>query len=308
MAAAALDAIVVGGGFAGLSAALVLGRCRRNVIVIDAGRPRNAAATAIHGCLGQDGTAPQQLLERGRGEIGKYGVELRSDTVVAARKLTPGELRFPTAFEIKAASGQTARCRKLLFATGMRDELPKIEGIQECYGVTVHHCPYCDAWEHRDQRILVHGQEVHQAAELALALRGWSEQVTLLSNDRSVTDDDRLELEKHSIALREEPIVRFLHEGNRLRGAQFQSGATLAAEAMFCTTQQRSACELPQALGVARDDQFAGHTTRKQRTNVPGVFLAGDADGNVEFVAVAIAEGATAAVAINRELNEEDGR
>jgi thioredoxin reductase len=301
------DAIIVGGGPAGLSAALVLGRACRSVVIIDAGRPRNAAAREMHCYLGRDGTPPHDLLSDGRKEVAKYEVELVPDTVVKAEKLSTSErLAAGAAFTVETAEERVFAGRKLLFATGTCDELPEFPGVRECYGATVHHCPYCDGWEHRGERILVYGKELKEAVGLALALKGWSSVINVLADGQPIDSEQSGRLTSNSIRWAAEPIARFVHHGDQLDGVELADGRIIPAEAMFFHTKQRPGCELPRSLGVVFDEPFSGRTSRKQKTNVPGLYIAGDADGDVQFMIVAAAEGATAAVAINRELQEED--
>lgn len=300
------DVIIVGGGPAGLSAALILGRCRRDVLVIDAGQPRNAAARAIHGLLGHDGITPQALLEKGRSEIERYGVAYDRDVVTAAGCLEPRPKNLPTCFRLETKRGRSLRCRKLLFATGMRDELPDIPGLRECYGLSVHHCPYCDGWEHRDQRIAVYAKQPHEAAGLALALRGWSSEITVLTGGQELSPEDADRLSRRGIRCCKDRIMKLVHDHGILRHVELHGSEPVPADALFVATIQHACCDLTKVLGVTCDEPFNARTSRKQKSNVPGVFLAGDADGDVQFVIVAAAEGATAAVAINRELLDED--
>jgi thioredoxin reductase len=296
--------MIIGGGPAGLSAALILGRARRKTIVIDAGEPRNQAAHSINGFLGHESIPPERLRELGRQQINRYGVTFVRGCVTSAEHAR--QTQFPTAFRVCTGDGCQIVGRKLLFATGMRDELPAFPGIRECYGLTIHHCPYCDGYEHRDQHILVYGNDRAKAVGLALNLRNWTERVTVLANGPSLASQDVSRLQRAGINHVAAPIVRFLHEGQNLRAVELQGGKTVEAEALFFAGPQRSSCELPGQLGVECEEPFSGRTNRKQKTNIPGVFLAGDADGDVEFAIVAAAEGATAAVAMNRELQEED--
>jgi thioredoxin reductase len=304
---AIFDVIIVGGGPAGLAAALMLGRACRRVVLIDAGKPRNAAARNIHGFLGHDGIRPQELLAAGRKEVQRYEVRLIDGEVIQAERLekSAGQ-QFVTAFSIQTRDGESLLGRKLLLATGMRDELPEVPGLRECYGITIHHCPYCDGWEHRDKPILIYGDEPNEAVGLALAVRDWSNRVTLLTNGRTAEPEGAERLKQNGINWNAERIVRLVQRAGHIEGVELASQAILPAAAMFVRTHQRLVCRLSQALGVDADEPFAARTSRKQKTNVPGLFIAGDADGNVEFAVVAAAEGATAAVAINRELQDED--
>ena len=306
------DVIVIGGGPAGLNAALLLGRSRRRVLVIDAGQPRNAAARQMHGFLSRDGIRPGDLLAEGRREAARYDVEVSDDVAVAAHCVPPSdEHPFPTGFEVLTRSGRKARGRKLLLATGVCDELPEIPGIRECYGVSVHHCPYCDGWEHRDQRLAAYGRSPEAAVGLGLALRTWSDRVIVLTDGERLDERHRKQLRHNGVRFAVQRISRLVADDRRLKAVEFEGAASVEIDALFFNTVQRPACDLPAMLGCAmRNTESATltNTSPKQRTNVPGLFLAGDADGDVQFAIVAAAEGATAAVAINRELQDEDRR
>jgi thioredoxin reductase len=300
------DVIVVGGGPAGLSAALVLARSRRRIVVFDNGQPRNAAARALHGYLGHDGISPAELLAIGRREIASYGAEYVHEKVVQASCIADAERRFKTGFRVRTAGGRTDEGRKLLIATGVRDVLPDIPGVAECYGISVHHCPYCDGWEHRDKHLLAVGDSAHDAAGLAISLRTWSSRVTAMTEGSPLSNADRKRLTRNGIGICEARIRHLEFESGQLKAAALDSGQSLEADALFFNTDQLMHSDLPLMLGCAHEDKSTVRTGKKQRTDVPGVFLAGDADDDVQFVVVAAAEGARAATAINRELQDED--
>jgi thioredoxin reductase len=297
------DVAIVGGGPAGLNAALVLARCRRRIVVLDSGQPRNAVAREFHAYLGSDGTSPAELRARGRQEIARYGVPFENDTVVTA--VNRSDQHPPTQFELQTERGQTIVARKLLMATGVVDILPDIPGLKECYGLSVHHCPYCDGWEHKDERLLALGKTAHDSVGLALALRIWSRKVAVLTNGHAVTDQDQQRLRRHEITGFDQKIVRLWHEQGRLSDVEFRDGSRAQADALFLNMGHRQRSDLLRQLGATDDDEHAP-TSDRQRTPIHGLFVAGDADGDVQFVIVAAAEGATSAVAINRELQEED--
>jgi thioredoxin reductase len=300
------DVLIVGGGPAGLSAALVLGRCRRRVLVVDSGRPRNAPARAMHGYLSRDGIRPRELLRLGRAEVDRYGVEVLDAEVDSARGMAPGEAADPRAsFEVVTEDGRRFLARKLLLATGVRDVLPPIDGAEEYYGRGVHHCPYCDGWEHRDCALVAYGAG-RAAVGLALSLRTWSDRVTACTDGKRVTAKDRDRLGFNGIAVRTGRIARLDGFGEALQRILFESGPPLECDALFFNTDQVQRSRLPAMLGCEPDGDNRIRTRDKQRTGMPGLFLAGDADGDVQFVIVAAAEGARAATAINRELQEED--
>jgi len=301
-----LDVLIIGGGPAGLSAALVLGRARRRIVVVDAGRPRNAAARTMHGYLTRDGINPNELLELGRREISTYGVEVLVDEVTAVERIDCDDRDRATAFDATTKGGRRFRARKVLFATGICDDVPDLPGVAECYGASIHHCPYCDGWEHRDRRLLAFSTEASKAVGLSLLLRGWSEQVMALTHGTAASAKDRSRAEALGIEVIEARVERLIHEGSSLRGVMFQGGRSIEADALFFNTGQAQTCDLPLKLGCGMEDEEHLATSDKQRSQVPGVFLAGDADGDVQFAIVAAAEGATAAVVINKELQEED--
>src|SRR5918993_2508613 len=198
------DVIIVGAVPAGLSAALILGRCRRKVLVCDSGHPRNASSAALHGYLSRDGTAPLEFLAIGRQELERYEtVVFRSAEVVEASWQT-GQRRF----DVALASGERFHSRKLLIATGVADNLPDVEGIADLYGKSVFHCPYCDGWEVRDQPIAIYGRG-ERAVGLSLELTGWSRDLALCTNGPSELDNnDRARLERNGIAVYEQPLAR----------------------------------------------------------------------------------------------------
>jgi len=300
------DAIVIGGGPAGLSAALVLGRAARRVVLFDDDMPRNAKARSVHCFVGHDGIEPRALRQRAGAEIARYRVQAVRARVQKAEASDSDQRAFPTQFRVWTSEGKQASGRKLLIATGVRDELPDIPGLLECYGTSVHHCPYCDAWEHRDQPLFVIGHDPEEAVGLALSLGTWSGEVTLLGNAMPIEKKNVDRLRGQGINWREGRVERLVHDGGKLQFVELAGGQRLPGKALFFAGQQRQASDLPRQLGCWMDDDKHAVSGNKQRTPVPGLFLAGDVDGDVQFAIVAAAEGAIAAVALNRELQEED--
>lgn len=295
------DVVIVGGGPAGLSAALVLVRCRRRVLVCDAGSPRNARARELHGYLTRDGIPPFDLLKAGRDELRAYGLEPRDVKVTGVTIIPEGF------FAITLANGDRVQARTVLIAGGVTDCLPAIPGLDECYGISVHHCPYCDGWEEREKSIAVVG---HGAAGtgLSLSLKTWSDRVMLCSNGSArLRPPHREQLTRHNIEVHESRIVRVEHDHGRVSSLVMSNGDRLACDAIFSTTGQRPQCDLPRALGCALNKQGLVKTDRLGQTHVPGLYVAGDASHDVQFAIVAAAEGAKAAVAINKALQERAG-
>jgi thioredoxin reductase len=300
------DVIVVGGGPAGLSAALTLGRARRTALVLDSGDYRNAAASHAHNLFTRDGTPPEQLRQIGREEIAAYPtVELLAATAERADRTDAG-------FEVRLTDGSTRRARRLLLASGMADELPDIEGLSDLWGTSVFHCPYCHGYEVRDRPIAVIGSD-ERYADLALHLTRFSPDVVLCGHGPiDVGDDTRRLLDSHGVGVRTEPIARLVAKDDALDRIEFASGDPLPRDAVFTrfTLRQRSA--LPDQLGCARFDDDAIEVDDFGRTSVPGVFAAGDlarrASMPMPFAAViaAAASGTIAGAAIDKDLLATD--
>src|SRR5438128_791688 len=288
------DVIVVGGGPAGLSAALMLGRCRRRVLVCDLAQPRNRKSRALHGYLTRDGVAPAAFIDLGRDELTPYGVQLRGIGVTGAC-WTDGR------FRVTLADGQEEDASFLLLATGVIDDQPLVPGFDDCYGRSVFHCPYCDGWEWRDRRLAALGRG-DAAAQLALGLTAWSRDVVLCTNGARVADRERRRLERNRIAVRTEPIARVDHDAGALTAIVFQEDDALPRDALFFSTGQHPQSDIAMRLGCALDRRGTVKTGTLSATNVPGVFVAGDASRDAQFVVVAAAEGVKAAVAINKAL------
>lgn len=294
------DVIIIGGGPAGLSAALILGRCRRRVIVVDSGKPRNRDSHGLHGFLGHDGIHPADLLRIGREQLRQYdSVQIRDAVVTDVRQLEHG-------FEVRLDGGSPLSARKLLLATGVVDHLPEIPGIEEFHGRTVHHCPYCDAWEHRDEALAVYGPDP-SIISLARMLTIWSRDVVLCTGGRfPLSDDDRRELARHGIQVREEPIARLEGEDGKLQRIVFTDGEPLPRQAMFFHNGQHTRTDLARKLGCSFCEEEFIEADENQMTCSPGIYVAGDAFRDVQLAIIAAAEGARAAFAINKALIYED--
>ena len=293
------DAVIVGGGPAGLSAALVLGRCRRRVLLCDSGRPRNAAAREIHGFLTRDGVAPAELRRIARRQLEPYGVELVRGEATGARRTKGG-------FTVALAGARKVRTRTLLLATGVVDRLPAVEGLAALYGRRVFHCPYCDGWEARGRPLAVYGRG-KSGVGLALSLLTWSGDVALVTDGPSRLSASLEErLARRGIPVLTGKIAR-LEERARGFDVVFAKGRRVARGALFFSTGQVHSCDLPRRLGCRFTRKGAIRTDRFERTGVPGLYVAGDASRDVQLAIVAAAEGAKAAIAINRELQDEEG-
>jgi thioredoxin reductase len=292
------DVVIVGGGPAGLSAALMLGRCRRRVLVLDLGQPRNRRSTALHGYLTRDGIAPSSLIELGRAELLEYRVELRQAGVTGAKPAGDH-------YQVFLNDGSEEAARYLLIATGVVDDLPAIPGFEACYGQSIFHCPYCDGWERRDRPLAAFGRGANVTG-LALGLKTWSADVVVCTHGGKIERRLRERLDRNGIAVRTEPIARLEHADGALTAVMFDTGDPLPREALFFTTGQHPQSSLAISLGCALNRRGTVNTGTMCETNVPRLYVAGDASRDAQFVVVAAAEGVKAACAINKALQLEE--
>jgi thioredoxin reductase len=299
---AEFDVIVVGAGPAGLSAALVLGRCLRRVLLCDSGKPRNFTAREMHGFLTRDCSDPADLRRIGREELQRYAtVDVQDVAVTNASRAGNG-------FSVELENGKHIRCRKLLLATGVRDELPDVPGFDEIYGRSAHHCPYCDGWEWRGRALAVYG-DAEKGAALAIELLGWSRDVVLfVAGDDTMPAEEETELKRRRIRVATSPIVRLESSGGQLTGVRLKSGETVKRDALFFAAPTRQSCSIAELLGCEFDEKGAVRTGELEGSNVAGLYVAGDASRHAGLAIVAAAEGARAAFAINSELLKEDRR
>jgi thioredoxin reductase len=296
-----VDVLVVGGGPAGLSAALVLGRCHRQVLLCDDGVPRNRASPAIHGLLGQEGKAPLKFLESARAELDRYpSVRTRTTRVVDVRPAAE-------VFQYSCEDSTRGTASKVLLASGIVDEMPAISGVDQLFGVSVHHCLYCDGFEYSGKAVAAYGH-ADKGAELGLMLRHWVDDVVVCSDGSPISAAVRQRLLDRKIPLRTEKISHLVCSGGRLFEVAFDNGPPLAREGLFFATGCHQASNLSELLGCKRDEKGGVVTDPvTEDTSVPGVYVAGDASRDVLMVSIAIAEGAKAAVAINKAFLRRDG-
>jgi thioredoxin reductase len=292
------DAIVVGGSYAGLAAAMPLARARRSVLVIDAGQRRNRFAREAHGFLGQDGRPPGEIVRSGRAELARYPtVSFIDGLAVAATPIDWG-------FAVTLADGTSHTGARLVLATGIVDELPDLPGLREHWGSGVLHCPYCHGYEVAGGRLGVLAL-LPIAAHQALLVRDWGD-VTFFSNDVAELDPEtRALLAARGIPIEEEPVAAITGEPGHVTGVQLRDGRTVALDAVFTGVPVRMASELPALLGCAFDETPLGQIIRvdaTMQTTAPGVYAAGDAARTPSNIAGAVADGYLAGVAAHRSL------
>ena len=295
------DVIVIGGSAAGLSAALVLTRARRRVAVVDSGQPRNAPAAHMQGYLSRDGMPPSDLVAAGRSEVQQYGGHLVDDRVT---ELLQNEA---SQFKVRLASGNTMTARRILFATGLRDEIPDIPGVRDRWGRDFLHCPYCHGYEVRDQPLGVLGRGA-ETVQHALIIRQWSPDVVLFTHGGHLTSTEREQLAARGIDVVDTPVAKLVVEDDTLRGVELQDGRVIARSAVFVRPRFVPNNELLSGLGCETNDDGWSVIDATGATSVPGVWVAGNAANPRAQVITAAGEGSTAAIAINNDLVDEDVR
>ena len=294
------EALIVGGGAAGLSAALVLGRSCRTVVVCDDGRPRNAAADRMHGFMSRDGTPPRELLAIARAELAQYSsvefIEAHVDAISGERG----------SFCVETASGSRYSARRVLLATGVYDALPDIEGLREAWGRSAFVCPYCDGWEVRGKRVAVVAAG-SKAVELAQELRQWTgDALACTQGDDELLPEQRRWLEATGTRTIRSPVRRLHSDGGQTRFVEFEDGSTEHCEAVFLSAPLRPRYPLVDMLGCGLRQDGEIEIDERGRTTVPGVYAAGDAVTTVHQVVLAAASGVCAAMAINEDRLKEE--
>lgn len=292
---------IIGAGPAGLNAALVLGRCGRDVIVFDSGQPRNAVSRGLHGYLTRDGMHPKELRSFGRQEVQKYPSVTFVDATV--QRIHPKHGRFDIAID----DGTTVEAEIVLLATGRVDVLPDKPGFREFYGRGVYHCPYCDGWEHRDQKIVTYG-DGPRVVDLTVALLTWSKHLTVCAtHPDQLTADHRSLLQALGVAIAPAPLARVSGvSSGELNAAHLEDGTTLPCQALFFTADLPQKSPFAQDLGCELDEGGSVVCREHAATGVPGLYVAGNVRGGVHLAIMAAAEGAEAAIAINEELAERE--
>ncbi|WP_433474030.1 NAD(P)/FAD-dependent oxidoreductase [Spirillospora sp. CA-142024] len=288
------DVLIIGGGPAGLSGALVLARARRTVTVVDAGEPRNAGVGHMHGFFTRDGMPPARLLETGRTEVRGYGGEIVDGAVTRAEE----------GFVLTLADGSRLKGRRLLVTTGVTDVLPDIPGLRERWGREVQMCPYCHGWEVRDRKIVVLGtspNSIHQAS----LIRQWSPDVTFVAA-RAPEDEDAARLDARDIPVVADEVRRVVVENDRLTGLELADGPVLACDAVFLAPTWVAKDGPLTDLGCEIGDDGFVKVDATGRTSVPGVWAAGNVVTPAGQVIMAAAAGSMAAAMINADLVEED--
>ena len=295
------DVIIVGAGPAGLSAALVLGRACRKVLLFDQDLGRNRFTKKLHGFITREGTPPLEFRRMAREDLKRFdNVRHEVMQIVRAARINTG------GFDVFTADGRSFTSRRLLLATGVMDNIPDIPGIRDLYGQSVFHCPYCDGYELRGAPLAVYGRG-KRGYGLSLELTGWSRDILLCSDGESgLTAEEEARLIANGTTLNEKPVARLEGKDGILERVVFTDGTSVPRRALFFTQGQTQCSDLARTLGCDFNEKGTVSTGKYEVTNIPGLYVAGDASRDVQWVVVAAAEGAEAAYAINQELIKEE--
>lgn len=296
---ATYDVMIAGGSYAGLSAAMALGRALRKVLVIDSGEPCNKQTPHSHNFLTQDGQTPAQIAEKAKAQVLQYS------TVSWHKGYVSDVITTPDGFKVSTAAGETFLAKKVLLATGIKDQFLPIKGLTETWGISLVHCPYCHGYEIRGEvtGLIANGD---MGFELCRLISNWSNQLTLFTNGPStLTAEQTAKIKSHRIKIIETEISEFEHENGQLQQIVLKDGSKHKATAAYIRLPFKQHSDIPQQLGCTINEQGYIEVTDLQKTNVPGVYAAGDNCSMFRSVAGAVAAGTKAGAMINKELIDE---
>lgn len=296
------DVIIVGGSYSGLAAAMSLGRALRKVLVIDSGVPCNRQTPHSHNFITQDGETPKTIAEKAKAQVSKYEtVKFLDDIAISAEKIELG-------FSVKSAKNGSFQAKKLIFATGIRDIMPNIDGFSACWGISVIHCPYCHGYEVRNEKtgILGNGDAAFHYAQL---IRNWTKELAIFTNGKptfSVEQADKIA--RHHIPIIETEIARLDHENGQLRRIIFADNSDFELKAIYSRPDFEQHCKIPESLGCELTEQGYLKIDAFQKTTVEGIFACGDNSNMMRSVANAVSTGTFVGAMVNNIMTEEEFR
>ncbi|AYJ90438.1 NAD(P)/FAD-dependent oxidoreductase [Bacillus safensis] len=294
-----LDCAIIGGGPAGLSAALVVGRGRKQVIVFDDELPRNRVTQESHGFITNDGMTPFEIRRAGEADLQKYpNIKIKRSRIVDIQKK---EERFT----LLTHEGDTLKAKKIILATGLQDILPEIEGIHDVYGKTLFSCPFCDGWELKDKALALIA-ESQRALHMAKLLSNWTKDLIVFTNGHVLAEEDKVLLTAHSIQVIDVPIVSIGHDNGQLRSLQLANGETVEREGGFVASEFKQSAPFAEKLGCQMTKNTGIETDILGRTTVSGVFACGDNLGGPAQLVLAAAAGSQAGMGVIHELVQEE--
>ncbi len=293
------ETIIIGGSYAGLSAALALGRSLRKTLIIDNGQPCNRQTPNSHNFLTRDGIPPQEIANKARAEVGQYR------TIQFHQGLATAGVKTDFGFEVTTNDNTTYSTQKLVLATGIRDLLPEIDGMAACWGISVIHCPYCHGYEVRNQKTGILGNGDY-GFEFSKMIRHWTEDLTLFTNGiSSLLPEQTNLLRQHNIRIVEKQVAQLQQEKGHLQSIVFEDGSKEALKALYTKAPFEQSCSIPIALGCALTEEGYIEVDAMQKTSVPGIYACGDNTTMKRSVANAVAMGNTVGAVLNKELIEE---
>jgi thioredoxin reductase len=294
------DVIIVGGSYSGLAAGMALGRALKKVLIIDSGRPCNRQTPHSHNFITQDGKTPAEIAALAKQQVEKY------DTVAFFNGLATKGIKTENGFNVQAESGETFSAKKLIFATGVKDIMPDVEGYASCWGISVLHCPYCHGYEVRNEPTGVLGNGDH-GVEFATLISNWTKDLTLVTNGPSaLTPEQTAKFESHAIKIVETEIEKLEHTNGYLQKIIFKDGTSSSIKALYARSPFEQHCRIPETLGCELTEDGYIKIDPFQKTSVPGIFACGDNTTRMRSVANAVAMGTTAGTMANREIVFEE--
>lgn len=294
------DVIIIGGSYAGLSAAMALGRALRDILIIDEGKPCNIQTPQSHNFITQDGKAPLVIKDEALEQVLKYKtVKLKKCRAIKTEKLEGG------GFRVMDSEGDILETKKLLFATGIKDIMPNTKGFSECWGISILHCPYCHGYEVKqlETGVLANGDI---GFEFTKMISNWTYKLTLYTNGKaSLTIEQRQKLEAKNINLDEREVQEFIHENGNLKKLVFRDGSRTDLTVMYANVETKQHCDFPESLGCEHIESGLITVNGFQQTSVEGIYAAGDCASMFRSVALSVSSGSVAGAAINHELVNE---
>jgi thioredoxin reductase len=294
------DVIIVGGSYSGLAAGMALGRALRQVLIIDSGKPCNRQTPHSHNFIAQDGKTPGEIALLARQDVEKYG------TVKFFKDLAIKGVQKEIGFEIQTASGETFGAKKIIFATGIKDIMPDLEGYAECWGISVLHCPYCHGYEVRNESTGILGNGDY-GFEFSNLISNWTKDLTLFTNGISaLTTEQTAKIEKHKINIVEKEIEKLEHANGYLQNIIFKDGTTSPIKVIYARSNFEQQCAIPENLGCEFTELGYIRVDPLQKTTVHGIYACGDNTTRIRTLANAVATGTTSGMMANKEIVEEE--
>jgi thioredoxin reductase len=294
------DVIIVGGSYSGLAAAMALGRALRKVLIIDSGKPCNEQTPHSHNFITQDGKKPAEISAIAKEQVLKYEtVQFHNGLAITGSKTDKG-------FEIITQSGEKFTSKKLLFATGIKDLIPNIDGFSECWGISIIHCPYCHGYEVRYEKTGILGNGDY-GFEFSKMIHNWTKELTLYTNGKStLTEEQSQKLKIHNIQIIETEIEKFEHKNGQIESIVFKDRSKTAIKAIYARPPFEQHCTIPTELGCEINEQGYFQVDAFQKTTIPGIYASGDNTTPMRSLANAVAAGTLAGVMMNREIIDEE--